>query len=94
MKCSPSSLGFQGRTPLHFACQKGSLDLLQYLISEHGCEPADVDTFCITPLHVACLFGFATVVQWILQDRITDALSVSRFGSTSVDYAEPSNNRS
>ena len=102
MKCSPSSLvshlkhGFK-TVVLHFIllvrfCLSGSLDLIQYLISEHGCDPAVVDTFCITPLHVACMFGFATVVQWILQDRRTDALSVSRFGRTPVDYAELSNN--
>ena len=47
-----------GRTPLHKALLRtpGHMDVIQYLISEQGCDPSLPDNDGDMPIHIACLW--------------------------------------
>ena len=43
-----------GDTPLHMACLKGHLAVVQYLVEEHGAQVNVGNKTGYTPLHWAC----------------------------------------
>ena len=68
MKCNPKSPGYKGRTPLHHACNSGHMDIIKYLITEHGCDPALPDNDGDMPMHIACLGGQLNVVKYLVTE--------------------------
>ena len=53
-----------GKTALHFACDKGHLDVIMYLVSM-GCAKEKLDSLGQTALFVACVSHRLSVVQWL-----------------------------
>ena len=91
-RCDPNSKGQWGRTPLHHACDRGHMDIIQYLIKEKHCSPVVVDNEGRSPLHVACLCGRTSVVKWLLQDGRVDAECCDKYDHSPLDCAEFSEN--
>ena len=54
-----------GEEPLHLACDKGHLDIAQWLHSA-GASLNATDSEGETPLHIACLQGHLSIAQWLL----------------------------
>ena len=54
------------RAALHFACLKGYLPIVQYLIQK-GANIDSKDMYKETPLHHACWKGNLTVVQYLIE---------------------------
>ena len=44
-----------GNTCLHFAVGKNHIDIVKYLITEHGCDPMVADNDANTCLHFAAM---------------------------------------
>jgi ankyrin repeat protein len=59
-------------TPLHFACKKGHVQVLNELL-DHGADVETKDVFGRTPLHFACLNGHLAVVVELIPNDSNDA---------------------
>ena len=64
--CSPQVRGFEGRTLLHHACQKGHFELVEKLVSEFKLDPKVVSDTSDTPLHIAALCGQKEVARELI----------------------------
>lgn len=52
----------EGLTPLHHACYAGSLELVEFYLSE-GADPSVKDLKGNTPLHIAARLGFTQIIS-------------------------------
>ena len=57
-----------GLTPLHSACVKGHLDIVQYLIKEQHCDPDCENTDGLTPLDLVYLNEHVNVIQYFSEE--------------------------
>ena len=65
LNCESEIRGQFGRIPLHHASQNGHLDVVQYLVDAHHCDPLCQDEkYQITPLHLASENGHLDVVRY------------------------------
>lgn len=55
----------RGVTPLHLACEKGHLHVVEYLLRS-GVDPNSPDKHKVTPLHIACIFDQQAIVSRML----------------------------
>ena len=46
----------------------GHMDIIKYLITEHGCDPALPDNDGNMPIHIACLGGQLNVVKYLVTE--------------------------
>jgi ankyrin repeat protein len=76
----------RGRTPLQWACLKGSIDIALALI-DRGAYISDKDNDGNTPLHWACRYGHAETTLELI-DRGADIFSKNRFGRTFAYYPD------
>ena len=53
----------KGRTPLHIACEKGNIDVAEYLINQCSCDKEARENKQRTPLFSACLEGHIGIVK-------------------------------
>ena len=60
--------GFFGKTPLHYACYGGHLDMVRMLISEFKADMNIVNIFNRTPLHVAAEYGKEDVALALINE--------------------------
>ena len=44
------------------------MDIIKYLITEHGCDPALPDNDGDMPIHIACLCGQLNVVKYLVTE--------------------------
>ena len=51
---------------VHYACQKGWLHFMKYLIEEHRCDPYARTCSHLTPLHYACRYGHIDIVCYLI----------------------------
>ncbi len=57
-----------GKTPLHFAAEKGYIDIVTLLLEKYECTlNENYDEFGNTPLHCAAEYGHYEVVQLLIQ---------------------------
>lgn len=56
-----------GETPLHYACGKGNVEAVRYLLAVDGIQVNAVNRGLYTPLHSAVTSGSLAVVQMILR---------------------------
>jgi len=73
-----------GRNPLHLACMSGQLDVVQYLISDLGCDPLTRDKEGYTTLHSAVAGNQVRVITFLLDVSQFIVFSVSVTGLTPV----------
>ena len=52
-------------TPLHNAASNGHLDILQFFISNHNCDPNPTAEYGRTPLHYAATSGHLHIVKYL-----------------------------
>ena len=87
----PSSKGSQGMMPLHYACGRGWIDIVKYLIEEKNCDPQCCrdqgrdDGF--TLLHSACINRQVEVVQYLLSTGKVDPMAKSLSGIIPLELA-------
>ena len=71
--CDPNIVkGKQGRSLLHFACEGGSVSLVQTLIQDHKADINARDDTNITPFNVAAIHGHEKVVNYMIDDLSCD----------------------
>ena len=71
--CDINARGFEGRTILHRACEKGQLEIIRFLIAEIKCDLEANDRYGNKPLHIACAFsGSVNVVRYLIQEAGCD----------------------
>lgn len=56
-----------GRTPLHYAAEKGHYEILQMLTDEFDAYIDVTDELECTPLHLACKEGHMSAVRYLVQ---------------------------
>ena len=54
-KCNPNVRNKDGDTPLHAACEEGSIEVLEILVTDQRCDVNIQDDYGNTPLHIALL---------------------------------------
>ena len=54
------------RTPLHYACQHGRVDVAERLITNHLCSIESKDVQGCTPLHIAAQYGHVETLKYLL----------------------------
>lgn len=74
-------------TPLHNACAKGHLPVVQYLIEMHRCEISVFNKLSLTPLHVACHNGHSNVVHYLVIEQNCDVTPYDNSGCTPFHLA-------
>ena len=70
--CSLQTKGFNGRMPLHQACDSGHVHLVNMLVSECNCSVTTQDDFGNTPLHVAAISAKGEVVKVLITEHGSD----------------------
>jgi len=71
--CDPEVPGQWGRTPLHYACERGDIDVVRVLLesSEHV-NPSCKDEADNTPLHLAASHGSLNVVKYLIEEKCSE----------------------
>ncbi|TMW69653.1 hypothetical protein Poli38472_001809 [Pythium oligandrum] len=80
-----------GRSALHFAVKGKNLDIVEYLVKEHGQDVKAVGMNGITLLHTACEAGSLEIVKFLLE-RGLDVSTAAADGWTGFHYAIESGN--
>ena len=80
--CNPNAKGQFGRTVLHYACQGGSVSLVQTLIREYKADANARDDNNNTPLHVAAFNGKANVALSLITEFSCDPNVQRDYGRT------------
>jgi hypothetical protein len=65
-----NAMCYDGRTPLHVACEQGHIDAVHLLI-DHGAHVYSQNDMGWTPLHFASDMGNLKVVQLLLEHEVT-----------------------
>lgn len=78
----------EGRSLLHWACDRGHYDVVRYLI-ENNCNVNAQDMDQLTPLHYASLCGYKNIVEILLENG-GDVSIEDEGGDTPIDCAESS----
>ena len=90
--CNVNVKGRNGYTPLHWACNKGHLEVVRILTSHAECnmeaEARDSDK----PLHLACASGNVDIVQHLVIEKHCDINVKGRNGYTPLHAACETNN--
>ena len=64
------------------------MDIIQYLITEQGCDPKTLQSIIVTlPLHIACLFGQLNVTKYLITEQHCDPTCRGQNGRTPLHYA-------
>ena len=67
-KLNPEVKDRHGQTPLHYASEKGYLDIVKYLVEECKCNPDEKDGQGQTPLYWASCGGHSDIVQYLIEE--------------------------
>ena len=63
------------------------LDIVNYLITEHNCNPQCRDKEGQTPLHYACASGQLEIVQYFHKEKLSDLVHKAHSGDTPLHFA-------
>ena len=66
---------------------KGHMDIIKYLITEHGCDPALPDNDGNMPINIACLGGQLNVVKYLVTEMKCNPKSPGNKGRTPLHHA-------
>ncbi len=73
-------------TPLHYACQNGSYQIVEHLV-EHGADVHALDSHRMTPLHYSCQNGYYEVVDYLIRLGEANVDAVANGGMTALHMA-------
>ncbi len=76
-----------GKTPLHWAAEKGHWDVVKYLVEEKGADVMAADKDGDTPLHWAAVKGHWDVVKYLGEEKGADAKAANNDGDTPLQRA-------
>ena len=66
--CDINARGLEGRTILHWACEKNHLEVVKFLVTEIKCDLEAEDEYNDRPLHIACAFsGSVELVSYLIK---------------------------
>ena len=65
-QCNPQEKGFEGRSLLHYVCDRGHTQLTVVLITEFNLDPCLPDDNGNTPLHIASLGGHKELARLLI----------------------------
>ena len=66
--CDINARGLEGRTILHWACEKNHLEVVKFLVTEIKCDLEAEDEDGDRPLHLACAFsGSVELVSYLIK---------------------------
>ena len=74
-------------TPLHYACQGGHKNIVQYLITDLRCELRARDCNGSLALHIACGNGHLELTNYLITEQDCDVTAQDYNGWTPLDYA-------
>ena len=74
-------------TPLHYACQGGHMNIVQYLITELGCDPVVPNIYGSLPLHIACRHGHLDVTKYLITEQNCNPMCENKDKWTPLHYA-------
>ena len=74
-------------TPLHCACQGGRKNIVQYLVTELGCNPVVPTIHGITPLHVTCGNGHLDLTKYFIIEVNCKPTCKDKYGRTPLQCA-------
>ena len=84
---SHSSKDNNGCVPLHYAAATNNLSVIDYLITEKGCEPTVATTRQNLPLHAACRYGHLNTTKYFIIEQNCDPNCRNRDGLTPLHFA-------
>ena len=76
-----------GDTPLHQACKRGWLDIVEMFIEEYGCDPNVVTKNKLNLLHFACQYGHNDIVTLLIEKYGCDPNVVTESNGSLLQYA-------
>ena len=82
----PSLQTVNGVTPLHLACRRGNLSIVELLLKQPSVNVDAKDKSLLTPLHLAASQGHEQVVNMLLQ-KGADVFSVAADRTTPLHVA-------
>ncbi|XP_019855297.1 PREDICTED: espin-like [Amphimedon queenslandica] len=85
--CDPMETDKYGDTVLHKAANKGSLDVLKYLINECQYNPMATDPNSMTILHNAAISNSPDVIKYLINECHLDPITVNWMGQTPLHIA-------
>ncbi len=77
-----SSCHVRGYTPLHSACERGHIELIDKLVMQYGLNSTDRDNNGDTPLHIAAMFGHVEAVRHLICKHSADIDCTNNRNST------------
>ena len=83
--CEPAPL--DNFTPLHYACLKGNLPVVQYLVAEAGADVHQQSKQGYNALHYAAHKGFLEICQWLVLHGGANPRETDDCGNTSFHVA-------
>jgi ankyrin repeat protein len=75
-----------GNTPLHWAAEKGHLDVVKYLVEEKGADIKAAANNGNTPLYRAARYGNLDVVKYLVE-KGANVEAADKYGDTSLHWA-------
>ena len=78
-QCDTNVLNKKGELPLHIACTKRSLKLVQLVGNVRDVNVAEIKNGC-TPLHIACQTGDCDVIKYLVVSKESDLNICDKFG--------------
>mmetsp|Transcript_35865 Transcript_35865/g.83116 ORF Transcript_35865/g.83116 Transcript_35865/m.83116 type:complete len:765 (-) Transcript_35865:1912-4206(-) len=77
-----------GNTPLHNACYRNHITLVEALIEKHGANVNATNQCGMTPLHGACAMkGYAALAELLIEKYRANVEAVTKDGKTPLDMA-------
>ena len=76
-----------GWTPLHFASHGGHMNIIEYLITEQGCDPTILNNDGNLPVHIACRNGHLNATKYFITEQKCDPNSRGQYGRTPLHQA-------
>ena len=86
-QCDPHLKNGEEYTPLHCACEGGSIDVVKFLVEKCHCYPGMQDEDDETPLHLAFKEGNMDIVMFILVGNHCDPACHGKKRRTLLHYA-------
>ena len=86
-KCNVQCEDKDGRTPLHYACASGQLDIVQYIYREKLSDLVHTTLSGDTPLHIACKSSQVEITEFLLSTGDCNPLCKNAEGMTPLDIS-------